>query len=157
MNSMMTIKILLIDDEAEVRRTVAYLLDLNGFEVMQAENGQQGIDLAELNNPDLILSDIRMEGKNGFDVFDELQNEAQTAKIPFLFMSGWADTRTWDQIKRRGLNILEKPFSCDVLIKAIMDNLWTQNGRGAITNQHTNNLVSASGAAYSHSARLSPS
>ncbi len=121
----MTVKILLVDDEPEVRRALSYLLRLNGFEVIEAENGQKGIDLAGSTNPALVLCDIKMEGKNGFDVFDELQREPQTAKIPFLFMSGWADAKIWDQITQRGLSILEKPFNADVLIKAVMAHLWT--------------------------------
>jgi CheY-like chemotaxis protein len=84
-------KILVVDDDRLVLATVTHGLVQAGFEVIDADNGDDAILLARQHRPDLALLDIRMEGKSGFDVADYLRESLGT---PFMFLSAFADAAT---------------------------------------------------------------
>ena len=84
-------KILIIDDEEWLREMVNLALRQKGFEVIEAQNGGKGIELARKELPDLILCDVNMEKVNGYATLSSLRNEPSTASIPFILMTGLAD------------------------------------------------------------------
>lgn len=86
----MTIKkkhILMIDDDAAIRRLFGGALARAGFEVMYSGNGHEGREMARRFQPDLILLDIRMPGADGFEIARHLHTEHQTAHIPVVFFT----------------------------------------------------------------------
>lgn len=90
-------RILVIDDEAKLRKQFAALLSLEGFTVIEARNGREGVELARKENPDLIVCDITMPEMNGHRVLETLRSEPRTAHLPFIFLTGWnerSDLRT---------------------------------------------------------------
>ena len=80
-------KILVIEDEEFVRENLVELLDAEGFEVFDAENGFRGIDVARIKIPDLILCDVMMPGLDGFGVLETLRKEVALASDPFYFLN----------------------------------------------------------------------
>ena len=84
-------KILVIDDEEWLREMVQMALRQKGFDVVEAENGAVGIDVARRELPDLILCDVNMEKVNGYLTLSALRNEPATSAIPFILMTGLAD------------------------------------------------------------------
>ena len=84
-------KILVVDDDRLVLATVAHGLAEAGYEVIDADNGDDAILLAREHRPALALLDIRMEGKSGFDVAETLRD---AYGIPFMFLSAFADADT---------------------------------------------------------------
>lgn len=78
-------RILIIEDEPNIRELVLYNLKQNGYEALTAEDGLQGIAMARENNPDLILLDIMLPGKNGYDICKELR--AEGSKIPIIMLT----------------------------------------------------------------------
>jgi two-component system sensor histidine kinase/response regulator len=113
-------KILVIEDSPEVREIIGETLRLKGFEVFTAADGLSGIDLARSHLPDLIICDIRMPNMDGYDTLAALREDAATAVIPFIFLTGAAD-RTH---VRRGMELgaddyLTKPFTADELMAAV--------------------------------------
>ena len=84
-------RILVIDDEAKLRKQFAALLNLEGFEVIEARNGREGVELARKEKPDLVVCDITMPEMNGHRVLETLRAEAPTAHLPFIFLTGWND------------------------------------------------------------------
>ncbi|MBZ0308111.1 MAG: response regulator, partial [Anaerolineae bacterium] len=78
-------KILLIEDEADLREEVLEILGFEHFEVLGAENGQRGVELASVFHPDLIISDIMMPGLDGFDVLERIRETPELAATPFIF------------------------------------------------------------------------
>ena len=80
-------KILVIEDEPEMRRNLATILRMEKFDVTPAENGRVGLDLARKNLPDLILCDVMMPELDGHGVLQALRQEAKTANIPFIFLT----------------------------------------------------------------------
>jgi DNA-binding NarL/FixJ family response regulator len=117
-------RILVIDDEAKLRKQTAALLSLEGFTVIEARNGREGVELARKENPDLIVCDITMPGMNGHRVLEALRGAARTAHLPFIFLTGW-DER--DDV-RTGMNLgaddyLTKPVDPAEFISSVQARL----------------------------------
>ncbi|MEM8527739.1 MAG: response regulator [Bacteroidota bacterium] len=113
-------KILVIEDEQEVRENLVELLELSDYEVVDADNGKVGVQQAMLHLPDLILCDIMMPELDGFGVLRILERKAETTDIPFVFLSAKADKSDF----RRGMNLgaddyITKPYDDVELLDAI--------------------------------------
>lgn len=113
-------KILIIEDDPAILETTAEFLNEEGFEVSTAVNGVDGIQKALDIIPDLIISDISMPLKNGYEVCKTLQSIPDTSSIPFIFLS--AKIQKEDQ--RLGMQLgaddyLTKPFDYSELLKSI--------------------------------------
>lgn len=80
-------KILIIEDEKGYLDNICFILKKDGFETIKAENGEVGIKKAKEGLPDLILCDIVMPKKSGFDVLKEIKQEPETKEIPFIFLT----------------------------------------------------------------------
>lgn len=83
----MTYKILHIDDEASIRLLVKFNLEQNGYEVIQATNGKEGLDLATKENPDLILLDLLLPKIDGLGVCLQLKQNPKTSAIPIIMLT----------------------------------------------------------------------
>ncbi|MDA7502219.1 response regulator [Chitinophagales bacterium] len=104
-------KILLIEDNLEVRENTAELLELAGYEVITAPEGKTGVERTRMDSPDLIICDIMMPVLDGYGVLHLLSKDATTACIPFIFLTAKADKTDF----RKGMNLgaddyLTKPF-----------------------------------------------
>ncbi|HKA42454.1 MAG TPA: response regulator, partial [Burkholderiales bacterium] len=113
-------KILVIEDEAELRTNVARLLKAEGFEVLTAENGAVGVDTAVALLPDLIICDISMPEMDGFGVLFSLRENVTTSHIPFIFLT--ASTRTYDRnfgVELGANDYITKPFKLQDLLEAV--------------------------------------
>ena len=110
-------KILVVDDDRLVLATLTHGLSQAGYEVIDADNGDDAILLAREHKPELALLDIRMEGKSGFDVAAYLREYCQ---IPFMFLSAFADDATIKQVKELGaLTYLVKPLDIQQIVPAV--------------------------------------
>lgn len=110
-------KILVVDDDRLVLATLTHGLAQAGYEVIDADNGDDAILLARQHKPELALLDIRMEGKSGFDVAVYLREYCQ---IPFMFLSAFADEATIKQVKELGaLTYLVKPLDIQQIVPAV--------------------------------------
>jgi serine/threonine protein kinase/AmiR/NasT family two-component response regulator len=113
-------RILIIDDEADIRNDVAQILGYEGYEVLQAEDGQAGVELALQYLPDLVICDITMPRLDGYGTLGQLQSDPSTAMIPFMFLSARADRAS----VRYGIELgaddyLTKPFTVPELVGAV--------------------------------------
>ncbi|AWI53897.1 response regulator [Aquabacterium olei] len=110
-------KILVVDDDRLVLATLTHGLSQAGYDVIDADNGDDAILLAREHKPELALLDIRMEGKTGFDVAAYLREYCQ---IPFMFLSAFADEGTIKQVKELGaLTYLVKPLDIQQIVPAV--------------------------------------
>ncbi|MDP2004862.1 MAG: response regulator [Rubrivivax sp.] len=110
-------KILVVDDDRLVLATVTHGLSQAGYEVIDADNGDDAILLAREHRPALALLDIRMEGKSGFDVAETLRD---AYGIPFMFLSAFADEPTRRQVEALGaLDYLIKPLDVGQIVPAV--------------------------------------
>ena len=110
-------KILVVDDDRLVLATVSHGLAQAGYEVIDADNGDEAILLARQHKPDLALLDIRMEGMSGFDVAAYLRDHLQ---VPFMFLSAFADDETVQKVKELGaVAYLVKPLDIGQILPTV--------------------------------------
>ena len=110
-------KILVVDDDRLVLATVSHGLAQAGYEVIDADNGDDAILLAREHRPDLALLDIRMEGMSGFDVAAYLRDHLH---VPFMFLSAFADDATVQQVKALGaVAYLVKPLDIGQILPTV--------------------------------------
>ncbi len=117
-------KILVIDDESRMRKLVVEALAVEGYVMVEANNGREGVALAGRESPDLIVCDITMPEMNGHRVLQTLRDQPATAQIPFIFLTGWSER---DDV-RAGMNLgaddyLVKPVDPAELLAAVRSRL----------------------------------
>ena len=110
-------KILVVDDDRLVLATVSHGLAQAGYEVFDADNGDEAILLAHQHRPDLALLDIRMEGKSGFDVAEYLRDSLH---VPFMFLSAFSDAETVAQVEALGaVAYMVKPLDVGQIVPTV--------------------------------------
>lgn len=113
-------RLLVVDDEPNLLRAVAAVLRGEGFEVAAARNGREALVSVAQNLPDLIVSDVRMPGMDGYALARKLRHAPHSAMIPIVFLT--AKDETEDRIEgfRAGVDVyLTKPFEPDELVAVI--------------------------------------
>lgn len=113
-------KILVIEDNQDVRENLSEILTLSGYEAITAENGKIGVEKAQKDSPDLILCDIMMPELDGYGVLHILSHQQKTADIPFIFLTAKAEKEDF----RRGMSLgaddyIVKPFDDVSLLQTI--------------------------------------
>jgi diguanylate cyclase (GGDEF)-like protein len=120
-------KILVIEDEEFVRENIVELLDAEGFEVIGAEDGRMGLNLAKAMVPDLILCDVMMPELDGYGVLTALRQDSILAAVPFIFLTAKAAKADLRQGMELGADdYLTKPFTRAELLGAIISRLKKQ-------------------------------
>ncbi len=117
-------KILIIEDQAPMRRNVALMLELEGYKTCVAENGRIGVEVARKERPDLILCDVMMPELDGYGVVQALREDTAFSNTPFIFLTAKSDRAD----VRVGMNFgaddyLTKPVVRDDLLAAIQSRL----------------------------------
>ncbi|MSU59825.1 MAG: response regulator transcription factor [Pedosphaera sp.] len=112
--------ILVIDDQPQMRRNLLTILEMEGFQLLTADNGRVGLKLAQEELPDLILCDIMMPELDGYAVLQALRADKYTATIPFIFLTAKGEKADL----RAGMNLgaddyLTKPVAKADLLAAI--------------------------------------
>jgi DNA-binding response OmpR family regulator len=113
-------KILIIEDEPEMRRNLATILRLEGYQQLTADNGRRGVELALAEAPDLILCDVMMPELDGYGVLQALRESPATEATPFIFLTARGEKPDI----RAGMNLgaddyLTKPVAKADLLNAI--------------------------------------
>ncbi|MBD2043445.1 response regulator [Microcoleus sp. FACHB-672] len=120
-------KILIIEDESEIRENIRELLEAENFKAIGAENGKIGLQLAAEHLPDLILCDVMMPEIDGYAVLEALRKDPLTATIPFIFLTAFADKAQ----TRKGMELgaddyIPKPCTIKELLRTISTRLEKQ-------------------------------
>ncbi len=103
--------VLIVDDDAAIREICSINLQLEGLRVLEAANGQVGLARARFERPDLVLTDVRMPGFDGFQLAEALRKHRRTRAIPLVFLSG--EVGEGNEARAAGLGALAyvtKPF-----------------------------------------------
>ncbi len=112
--------VLIIEDEADIRNFASRMLELEGYHVLQAEDGDEGLRLARENELSLVLLDLRLPGRDGLAVLREMKSAAELSAIPVIVFSASAGV----DIRARTLSMgaadyLVKPLSAADLKEAV--------------------------------------
>lgn len=136
-------RILVIEDESDVREIILDILEAEEFEVRGAENGRDGVELAKEYLPDLVICDVMMPEMDGYDVLKTLRQNKNTSTIPFIFLTAKATRENL----RYGMNLgaddyLTKPFSRKDLLNAISSRIQKKDAIDQKTQEHLDELRS---------------
>jgi CheY-like chemotaxis protein len=112
-------KILVVDDDEAVRKSISIALKLKGgFETLEAEDGLEGLELAKQESPDLIISDVVMENLNGFLMLETLKEYPETANIPVIIMTNQAQSdKEWKT--GAAVEYIAKGFTLEALLNKV--------------------------------------
>ena len=113
-------KILVIDNEVNIRKLTKANLTVSGYKVLVAPDGEEGLRLAQLEHPDLILLDLRMPGMSGWDVLMALRINRSLRRTPVIIMTATAPEAVEYQVRAmRTAGYVIKPFSADELLNTV--------------------------------------
>jgi DNA-binding NarL/FixJ family response regulator len=117
-------KILVIEDQPQMRKNIAFILEMENYHVFAAENGRHGLDLVREHQPDLVICDVMMPELDGYGVLQALRAETATATLPFIFLTAKGDKPDI----RSGMNLgaddyLTKPVAREDLLAAVHSRL----------------------------------
>ncbi|MCI0538659.1 MAG: response regulator [Verrucomicrobiales bacterium] len=119
--------ILVIDDEAVLRKTITRALQLNGFKTLEADGGNAGVELTRKHSPDLIISDVTMERGDGYEALRTLRRDPHTATIPFILITAHTDPAGIRKGMEEGADdYLLKPFTLEALLGTVQARLKKQ-------------------------------
>jgi CheY-like chemotaxis protein/CRP-like cAMP-binding protein len=134
-------KILVIEDNTDVRENLAEILTLSGYEATTAENGKIGAAKAQAELPDLILCDIMMPELDGYGVLHILSRQAKTADIPFIFLTAKAEKEDFRRGMSQGADdYITKPFDDVALLQTIENRLLKSERLRAASAQTSGSL-----------------
>lgn len=112
--------ILVVDDEQDLLDLIEYNLRQEGFNVLKAENGKDGIQMAKEHMPDLVLLDIMMPQMDGIEVCDRMREDSTLSHIPIIFLTARSDEKTEIEGLNKGADdFITKPISTSKLISRI--------------------------------------
>jgi DNA-binding response OmpR family regulator len=125
-------KVLIVDDEAPIRLLCRVNLEAEGMEVIEASDGQRGVESARRELPDVILLDVMMPRLDGWGVAQQLVGDELTKEIPIIFLTARAEVRD----RARGLDIggieyVTKPFN-PLELAPLIENLLERIGRDGL-------------------------
>lgn len=117
-------KILVIEDEPQIRDNIRQILEMSDFEVAIAPDGEQGLQVAYKEHPDLIICDIMMPKLDGHATLTQLRQNQSTAQIPLIFLTAKSELADYNEGMALGANdYLVKPFEMFELLKVVEKNL----------------------------------
>lgn len=116
----MSEKILIVDDNEQNRKLFRFILQNSGYEIIESENGEDGLKLAKENHPGLILMDIQMPGIDGAEAFRILRSEPETKDIPVIALTSYAMRGDREKFLEQGFNgYISKPINVKEFMNAI--------------------------------------
>ena len=118
-------KILIIEDDVELRSTLTEMLERKDYEVVSASDGEEGLQKAYEINPDLILLDIKMPLGGGIKAFETIRNNPNTENIPVIFITAFPSVEIKKQVIDMGAEgFIAKPFGSEELLEKISSIIW---------------------------------
>lgn len=118
----MTKKVLLIEDEPNIIEAVSFILSRAGLDVKTHSNGHDAVDAVRARDPDLVILDIMLPGKNGFDILQDIRADADLADLPVLMLTARGQEKDRELAKRFGASrFMTKPFSNAEVLEVVRD------------------------------------
>jgi two-component system, OmpR family, alkaline phosphatase synthesis response regulator PhoP len=123
-------KVLVIDDEAPIRLLCRVNLEAEKMDVVEAADGEEGLEIARNEKPDIVLLDVMMPGLDGWQVAERLFENPETSQIPLVFLTARAELRDRARgLELGGVDYITKPFN-PVELASVVENLLERVRRG---------------------------
>ena len=121
-------RILISEDERDIRELIAFTLQIAGHEVIPTRNGEEALEMTGKEMPDLIILDVRMPRISGYEVCKQIKSDPGTVHIPIIFLSAKGqDAEVKAGLEAGAVEYIIKPFSPDQLVNQIGDILAQQD------------------------------
>lgn len=112
--------VLLIEDEQNITEAIRFLLSRDGWDVDTHSNGHDAVDVIRAAHPDLVILDVMLPGKSGFDILTELRVDPKLADLPVLMLTARGQSRDRELAEKAGASrFMTKPFSNDEVLSAV--------------------------------------
>jgi len=113
-------KVLVVDDEAPIRLLCRVNLEAEKMDVLEAADGEKGLEMARAEKPDIVLLDVMMPGMDGWQVAERLFDDPETRDIPLVFLTARAELRDRARgLELGGVDYITKPFNPTELAKVV--------------------------------------
>lgn len=117
--------VLLIEDEQNIIEAIRFLLSREGWRVDTHNNGTDAVDVVRELNPDLVVLDVMLPGRSGFDILEDLRAQDETADLPVLMLTARGQSRDREMAEKAGVSrFMTKPFSNAEVLTAVRDLLY---------------------------------
>ncbi|MEM7073878.1 MAG: response regulator [Pseudomonadota bacterium] len=118
----MSRKVLLIEDEQNIIEAVSFILSRDGWDVFTHSNGHDAIEAVRYRAPDLVILDVMLPGKSGFDILQEIRSDDRFNGLPVLMLSARGQAKDMEMAERAGASrYMTKPFSNADVLDAVRD------------------------------------
>ncbi|MDW4496850.1 response regulator [Sulfitobacter sp. D35] len=122
--------VLLVEDEANIIEAIRFLLSRDGWQVDTHANGADAVEVIRDMAPDLVVLDVMLPGRSGFDILTDLRADPETAELPVLMLTARGQSRDRDLAEKAGVSrFMTKPFSNAEVLKAVRDLVSLQQQR----------------------------
>ncbi|WP_295316582.1 response regulator [Roseobacter sp.] len=117
--------VLLVEDEVNIIEAIRFLLSREGWTVDTHSDGSDAADVIRARKPDIVILDVMLPGRSGFDILEELRSDAQTADLPVLMLTARGQSRDRETAEKAGVSrFMTKPFSNAEVLTAVRDLLY---------------------------------
>jgi DNA-binding response OmpR family regulator len=115
-------RVLLIEDEPNIIEAISFILSRDGWDVATHSNGHDAMDAVRARNPDVLILDVMLPGKSGYEILTELRADQQTQALPVLMLTARGQTKDREMAERVGASrFMTKPFSNADVLEAVRD------------------------------------
>ncbi|WP_299678172.1 response regulator [uncultured Roseobacter sp.] len=122
--------VLLVEDEMNIVEAIRFLLSREGWEVDTHSDGASALDVIRDRRPDLVVLDVMLPGRSGFDILEELRGNDDTADLPVLMLTARGQSRDREMAEKAGVSrFMTKPFSNTEVLTAVRDLLYVHGQR----------------------------
>lgn len=112
--------VLLIEDEPNIIEAISFILSRDGWQVDTHSNGHDAVDVVQAKAPDMVILDVMLPGKNGFEILRELRAAPETAKLPVLMLTARGQLKDREMAEKYGASqFMTKPFSNAEVLEAV--------------------------------------
>ena len=113
-------KVILIEDERNIIEAISFILSRDGWDVKTHSNGHDAIDAVRQRQPDVVILDVMLPGKSGFEILQEIRNDADLASLPVLMLTARGQDKDREMAERAGASLyMTKPFSNAEVLDAV--------------------------------------
>ena len=114
--------VLVIEDEANIIEAIKFILSRDGWRVATHSNGETAAEAVRLRSPDLVILDVMLPGRSGYDILRELRGDAVTAELPVLMLTARGQARDREMARASGASrFMTKPFSNAEVLEAVRE------------------------------------
>ncbi len=114
--------VLLIEDEPNIIEAISFILSRDGWEVKTHSNGHDAMDVVRARRPDLVILDVMLPGRSGFDLLGDIRGDAALEALPVLMLTARGQRKDREMAEAAGVNrYMTKPFSNADVLEAVRD------------------------------------